>query len=253
MFQKQFDVAPHASFHEEWTSKVPSLKSTPITHTTSPIVTGTSVLAIRYKDGVMITADTLGSYGSLARFRELQRLIKVGSTTVIGGSGDISDLQQLEHDLESLTIDDFCVEDGHEYEAKNVHRYLSRVLYERRNKMNPFYNKLVVGGYKKGEKFLGYVDLLGTTYYDSVIATGYGAHIAIPLLRKAVVGKEDSLTEEQAVKLLDDCMRVLFYRDARSLNRLQRATINANGVQITEPYTLSTDWSFGADVKGYGA
>ena len=29
-----------------------------------PYVTGTSVLAITYKDGVMLAADTLGSYGS---------------------------------------------------------------------------------------------------------------------------------------------------------------------------------------------
>lgn len=67
-------------------------------------------------------------------------------------------------------------------------------------------------------RFLGYVDYQGTTYHSSTIATGYGAYIAIPLLRKAVEGNEDTLTEEQATKILDDCMRVLFYRDARSLN-----------------------------------
>ena len=32
----------------------------PITHTQSPIVTGTSVLGIKYKDGIMLSADTLG-------------------------------------------------------------------------------------------------------------------------------------------------------------------------------------------------
>lgn len=68
--------------------------------------------------------------------------------------------------------------------------------------------------------FLGAVNLLGTTWQSSTIATGYGAYIAQPLLRKAVEGKEDSLTEAEAVKILDDCVRVLFYRDARSLNRV---------------------------------
>ena len=60
----------------------------------------------------------------------------------------------------------------------------------------------------------------GTTYQSSTIATGYGAYIAQPLLRKAVEGKETSLTEEEAIKIMDDCMRVLFYRDARSLNKV---------------------------------
>lgn len=32
----------------------------PIQHTQQPIVTGTSVLGLVYKDGVMLAADTLG-------------------------------------------------------------------------------------------------------------------------------------------------------------------------------------------------
>jgi hypothetical protein len=32
----------------------------PITHTKSPIVTGTSVLGVTYKDGIILAADTLG-------------------------------------------------------------------------------------------------------------------------------------------------------------------------------------------------
>jgi 20S proteasome subunit beta 7 len=93
-------------------------------------------------------------------------------------------------------------------------------MYARRSKFNPLWNKLVIGGVRNGEKFLGYVDLLGTTYRSSVIATGYGSMIAIPLLRKAVEGKENTLTEAEAEKLLNDCMRVLYYRDARSLNKV---------------------------------
>ena len=70
-------------------------------------------------------------------------------------------------------------------------------------------------------RFLGYVDLLGTTYSAPSIATGYGAYIAIPLLRAAVDGKQDQLTEENAKQLLHECMRVLFYRDARSLDKVR--------------------------------
>ena len=34
--------------------------SAPISHTQSPAVTGTSVLAVKFKDGVVIAADNLG-------------------------------------------------------------------------------------------------------------------------------------------------------------------------------------------------
>ncbi len=93
----------------------------------------------------------------------------------------------------------------------------------------------------------------GTTYQTSTIATGYGAYIAQPLLRKAVEGREDSLTEEEAIKILNDCARVLFYRDARSLNRYQRATITKYGATITDPYSVDTEWAFAENIRGYGA
>jgi 20S proteasome alpha/beta subunit len=65
----------------------------PTTHTTQPIVTGSTVLAIKYADGVMLAADTLASYGSLARYKDMQRLKKVGDATLIGASGEMSDFQ----------------------------------------------------------------------------------------------------------------------------------------------------------------
>ena len=68
---------------------------------------------------------------------------------------------------------------------------------------------------------MAYVDLLGTTYSESTLATGYGAMIAQPLLRQAVEGRERTLEEAQARVILQDCMKVLFYRDARSLDKVR--------------------------------
>ena len=38
----------------------------PRTQTLSPDVTGASVIAVKYDSGVLIAADTLGSFGSMA-------------------------------------------------------------------------------------------------------------------------------------------------------------------------------------------
>lgn len=93
-------------------------------------------------------------------------------------------------------------------------------MYNRRSKFNPLWNSLVVGGINKGEKFLGYVDLRGTTYQSTTIATGFGAHLAQPILRRRVEGREDELTEEEAIEIMNECLKVLFYRDARSMNKV---------------------------------
>jgi 20S proteasome alpha/beta subunit len=74
-------------------------------------------------------------------------------------------------------------------------------------------------------RFLAHVDLLGVTYSSPSIATGFGMHLAQPLLRKALddLGPdgEKSLSEDDARKILENAMRVLFYRDARSLNKVR--------------------------------
>ena len=45
----------------------------PTTATTRPIVTGTTVLGVKYSGGVMLAADTLASYGSLARYKDMRK------------------------------------------------------------------------------------------------------------------------------------------------------------------------------------
>lgn len=202
----------------------------------------------------MMAADNLASYGSLARFKDVQRLHPVGDFTVVGAGGDMSDFQYLQRILDDLIIEEeITAQDGHKLGPAEIHEYLSQVMYGRRSKLNPLWNSLLVGGVRDGKRFLAYVDLLGTTYTASTLATGYGAYIAQPLLRKAVEGKEDVMTEQEARKIIEDCMRVLFYRDARSLNKYQIATINASGTTITESLKLETSWGFADSIRGYGS
>ncbi|KAG9225517.1 hypothetical protein PLEOSDRAFT_1079926 [Pleurotus ostreatus PC15] len=224
-----------------------------VQRTQQPIVTGTSVLAIKYKDGIMMAADNLASYGSLARFKDVQRLHPVGDCTVIGAGGDMSDFQYIQQMLEELVTEEFASQDGHTLGPVEIHEYMSHVMYARRSKINPLWNSLVIGGFKNGKSFLSYVDLLGTTYTASTIATGYGSMIAQPLLRKAVEGNETTLTEEEALKIIESSMRVLFYRDARSINKFQVATITEKGATISESRHLETSWSFAEGIRGYGS
>jgi len=215
----------------------------PSTRTTSPMVTGTSVLAVKYNGGVVIGADTLASYGSLARFFELERMVKVGAYTIVGAGGEYSDFQYLSKMLEDVEVEDYCRDDGSRLHPEEIYNYLTRVMYQRRNKGDPLWNSLVVAGFREGKSFLGTVDLLGTCYKDDYIATGYGAYIALPLIRRAWT---PDLTREQAIKLVEDSLRVLFYRDARSSNKIQIAVASAEAVEVGPMHELDTfGWETG--------
>ena len=64
------------------------------------MVTGTSVLGIKFNGGVMLAADMLGSYGSMARFRNMSRMFKVTNKIALTAAGDIADFQFLKDILE---------------------------------------------------------------------------------------------------------------------------------------------------------
>jgi 20S proteasome subunit beta 7 len=217
----------------------------PRTFTQSPIVTGASVLGMKFDGGVFLVADTLGSYGSMKRFKNVERIKKFGDSTVVGAGGDLSDFQYIEELLEELMEEDEVHDDGNRLSPKAIHSYLSRVMYNRRSKMDPLWNSLVVGGFRDGKSFLATCDLMGTQFEDDIVATGFGSHMAIPLMREAVQRWGPAITEEQARSCLEDCMRVLSYRDCRSLNKLQFAKLSAEGVTVTplnEAIVLSQEW-----------
>jgi 20S proteasome subunit beta 7 len=122
--------------------------------------------------------------------------------------------------------------------------------------MDPLWNATLVAGFDdKNEPFLSYADLLGVTYTAPALATGFGSYLAIPLLRKVVdkEGDEKQVTEEQARAIIDECMKVLFYRDARSLDKYTVATITRAGIRFDKDVRCENmNWRFAAGIRGYG-
>ena len=106
-----------------------SSPSLPSKRTTEPIVTGSSILAIRFKDGIMLAADTLGSYGRLAMFENFSRIRSVTPSTLIAGGGDLSDFQQITKLVGQMANKDFCHDDGHYASPHEYWSYLTRVMY----------------------------------------------------------------------------------------------------------------------------
>jgi 20S proteasome subunit beta 7 len=225
-------------------SSVASSSSASRQHTTRPIVTGTSVLGLKYAGGVMLAADTLASYGTMAKYKNARRLERVDKV-LIGAGGEVSDFQAILDLLQANALEEQCMSglyEPHSSNAKETWNYLRSVMYNRRNKMNPLWNDLVVAGLDEADQpFLGWVDKIGTTFQEDLVATGFGSYLAIPLLREKY---RPDLQEGEARALLEDCMRILFYRDCRASNRIQIAKVEAStgDILISEPYELDTHW-----------
>ncbi len=116
--------------------------------------------------------------------------------------------------------------------------------------MKPLWNTFVVAGTGPNAKsFIGNTDLHGTVFEDNIMATGYGAYMALPIMRNKW---RADMSQTEAIQLLEECLRVLYFRDARSTAEIQLAKATAEGVQVTPAYRIDRDedWAFGHQVLG---
>ena len=205
----------------------------------------------------MLTLLT-ASYGSLARFTDVKRLRTFSETSVVGFGGDVSDMQYLDRLLNALAIseDTQSSSTAHTLNARQLHTYLSKVMYKRRSEINPLWNTLLVAGVdEESEPFLASVDLLGTTFSAPTLATGFGAHLAVPILRKVAPNESaaNQLSQEQAVEAIKECMKVLYYRDARSMDQYSIAVVKKGSIELKEDEKLEgQSWAFAEGIRGYG-
>jgi len=227
--------------------------------TTRPITTGTSVVGLVYDGGVLLAADTLLSYGSMAKSFNTPRLYSIEDRILVGASGEYSDLQEIIAKVKALALEESTTSSmesiyvERKLPAKSLWNYLRAVMYQKRSKQNPYWNDVVVAGYDEqtSKPFLGTIDKLGTTLQENLVATGFGAYLAMPLLREKW---RPDLNEGEARALLEDCMKVLFYRDCRASARIQLAKCTSEGCIVSEPYDLdhSNGWNAPSMVRATG-
>jgi len=151
--------------------------------------------------------------------------LQVNKNIILAAAGEYSDYQFIRDAVQEKITNETSLNDGISMKPKALHTWLSRVLYNRRTKMKPLWSTFLVAGIQNDEPFLGEIDKIGTAFVDEQIASGYGAYLALPLLRKTIDEKREKfnskLTKNEAVELLKKCMEVLYYRYLRIFFILQ--------------------------------
>ena len=68
-------------------------------------------------------------------------------------TGEMSDFQAIQSMMDNQYQSDLNEDDGYTRSPSEVHNYMRAVMYQRRNKMNPLWNQLVVGGFSDGKPY----------------------------------------------------------------------------------------------------
>lgn len=237
------------------THKLPLEYTTPgpfgTKHSTAAITTGSSVIGIRFDKGVMMAADTLVSYGSLARYQNMERIFMINNNILFGGCGDFADIQSIIRGIEQKIVEDQCNGDDIEMKPKALGQWMTRVLYDRRTQMNPLLVDVVLGGLDvQGKPYLANVDLRGRSHDDFVIATGFARHLTIPFIRSAKP-KDRDFNMDEAHEMIKRSMQILYYRDTRNNSQYTLGVCSPKNCGIEGPYQVAENWSYAAGIKGY--
>ena len=216
----------------------------PVQHSLGAVNVGTSVMGLKFKDGVMIAADTAISYGGMNKLKDARRIEQLNEECVYGCSGEMADMQHLTKNLRRKQEEDEIAQDGATFMApRDYFNFIARHNYHRRLKMDPLWCSTVVGGVSKasGEVFLGCTDLYGLRLEENFILTGLASHYCQVLMQNAWHAE---MSEGEARALIENCMRTMFYRDKKAHDKVQIVTVTReNGVTMHDPVTIDSEWN----------
>lgn len=217
------------------------------TRTVNPIVTGSSVVGFIFNGGVILAADVLGSYGSLAKYRNLPRIHQVNKQTVLALGGDLADADYIKEAIDSKVEEDLVQEDGSEITPLALYSWCTRLMYHRRTKLNPLLTSIVVAGIENSEPFLGRVNDKGTAHREFLIMTGIATHLTQGWIR-TVLENAPQLSKEQAESLMDRVIKQLYYRDCRAFARYRVCIVTKDGLEF-KAKEVQPDWSLAPTLR----
>ncbi|CAH8575906.1 unnamed protein product [Heterobilharzia americana] len=97
--------------------------------------------------------------------------------------------------------------------------------------------------------------MIGVSFAENCVATGFGAYLASPILRECLEirakGDPNNITQEDAIATITSAMKQLYFRDCRAFDTYQMAVVSKEGAEIHGPLQLKCDWSIAEYVHGY--
>jgi len=217
-------------------------------YTTSPVYVGSSVIGMKFRDGVIIACDTRINYGNFAKYQNIDdRVQRINANTMMSSSGEYSDFQEVVRLLKEAALTDVLGTRSY-LGPEEITNYLSSMHYYKRSKGNPYWNHTVTGGLSsEGKPVLYSVDQYGTLLKSDYQLVGMAIYFCNSIIEPEYPVNYEDLSQEDALNILRKCFKVLFYRDTRAGNNIKFSIMkNHNGtVAYDELFEeLQTEWDY---------
>jgi len=189
--------------------------------------TGTTVVAIKFNNGVVIASDKRASAGALMVVdKATKKIYEITDTIVMGAAGVVADIQMLAKIL-SAEIKLKELRSKIKVTAEEAANLLSRIMYS--YKFFPFFTEIIIAGKDKDDFSIYMIDELGgLTKHEDFIATGSGMMYALGVLE---ANYKKSLTKEEAKELAKRAILAAIERDLGSGEGIDIYVITEEGIE----------------------
>jgi len=182
--------------------------------------TGTTTVALKCKDGVVLASDKRATMGNFISNKEVNKIFKLDDkigATIAGGVGDAQNVMRIVRAEAQL----FKMNRKKDMSVKAAATLLANIL--NNNRYYPYLVMSIVGGINvKGAPAIYSIDPVGGLMEEDMIATGSGSPMAYGLL-ETKFKKDKSIQDNLPIAL--KAIKVAMERDSASGNGINLAVI----------------------------
>lgn len=196
--------------------------------------TGTTILGMVCKDGVVIASERRATMGTLIAHKETKKLYKIDQHLALATAGLVGDLQVLARYL-SAEVNLYRLKRGTDMPIKSAATLMSNILNSR--KFYPYYVQLVLGGWDATGGHVFSLDAAGGAIPDKYTAGGSGSPYVFGVLEDLY---KDDLSSDEGVDFAIRAINAAMSRDSASGNGVDVAIINEKEFKILSDDEIKT-------------
>jgi len=174
------------------------------------VLHGTTTVAIKFKDGVVLAADKRATAGYYIAHKKVKKIAKIDRKAALTISGLVADAQMLA-DIVKSEIEYYKLTANRDLTIKSMASILSNIIFSRA-RILPYIVQLIVAGYDT-EPRIYTLDWFGTVTEEKYVATGSGSPIAISIIESSY---HDNLSLNEAVAIAVKAVNAAMKRDVAS-------------------------------------
>ena len=192
------------------------------------ILHGTTTVAIKVKDGVVLCADMRASAGYFIANNNTMKIQKIEQHAGLTSAGGVADAQNIV-DVLRYHANVYRIQNQEPIPIKSLSRLTSLMFHQ--NRGYPFIADILLGGYDNEGPQLFNIDMFGSVEEKSYVTTGSGSPVAYGLLEEEY--KED-LTLDEAKSIALRAVKAAITRNIGTGDGINVALIDKNGFRLLE-------------------